>query len=78
MSPSARVIRTRAVVWYYGVALARLHVYMHVVVLGKGANNNNTVFGGKRPPVVGVPNKRHSQCRRDTEKETQTNMLWEQ
>ena len=54
-------------------------VHVPVVVLGRGANNNNnnTVFGGKRPSEGGVPNKRHSHTRRDTEKETQTNMLWE-
>ena len=40
-------------------------------------NNNNTVSGGKRVSGGGSPNKRHSHTRRDTEKKTQTNMLWE-
>ena len=48
-----------------------------VCVVGDN-NNNNNGFGGKCLPGGGVPNKRHSHTRRDTEKETQTNMLWEQ
>ena len=53
-------------------------MYVYVCVLEGDNNNNNAVLGGKRLPVGGVPNKRHSYTRRDTEKETQTNMLWEQ
>jgi hypothetical protein len=41
-------------------------------------NNNNPVSVRKCVSGGAVPNKRHSHTRRDTEKETQTNMLWEQ
>ena len=56
----------------------RACMYMCMCLCVKVYNNNNAGFGGKRLPVGGVPNKRHSHTRRDTEKETQTNMLWEQ
>ena len=49
-----------------------------VCVLGDNSNNhNNNGFGCKCLPGGGVPNRRHPHTRRDTEKETQTNMLWE-
>jgi hypothetical protein len=79
---------TRAVTFLSGCACGRLYacvcvcvclcVSVSLCVLGDNNNNNNPGFGGKRVPVGGVPNKRHSHSRRDTEKKTQTNMLWEQ
>ena len=57
---------------------ACMYVCMCLCIKGYNNNNNNAGFGGKRPPVGCVPNKRQSHTRRDTEKETQTNMLWEQ
>ena len=73
-----RVISMYAFVLCSVCACVRVCACLCVIVLGRGANNNNnTVFGGKRPSGGGGPNKRNSQTRRDTEKETQTNMLWE-
>ena len=84
MISCVRALRSRAYVRFFlvfrwrGRGCVRACARAHVCVCVLQRDNNNAAFGCKRLPVGGVPNKRHSYSHKNTEKKTQTNMLWEQ